>query len=182
MVVYLYVLGAILFRILPHPWNLTPVAAMFLFSGAVFKNKLNSLLVPLAALLISDYAVDLALYHGAFHWFSPFTWGAFLLIGLLGWTLRGQWSKRLGWLKVGCASLAGSTLFFLITNFGWMWWTKVSMYPHTMSGLTACYIAGIPFYMNDLVGDLAWNAIMFGSYYWLTQRHRAGATAEAEAR
>lgn len=179
MVVYLYVLGAILFRILPHPWNLTPVAAMFLFSGAVFKSKLNSLLVPLAALLISDYAVDLVLYHGAFHWFSPFTWVAFMLIGLVGWTLRGQWSKRLGWLKVGCASLAGSTLFFLITNFGV--WAVDALYPRNSAGLSACYIAGIPFYMNDLVGALAWNAIMFGSYYWLTQRHRADAMAEVEA-
>ncbi|MGH9403262.1 MAG: DUF6580 family putative transport protein [Terriglobia bacterium] len=178
MVVYLYVLGAILFRILPHPWNLTPVAAMFLFSGAVFKNKLNSLLVPLAALLISDYAVDLLLYHGAFHWLSPFTWGAFLLIGLLGWMLRGQWSKRLGWLKVGCASLAGSTLFFLITNLGV--WATGMLYPQNSAGLSACYIAGIPFYMNDLIGDLAWNAIMFGSYYWLTQRSRVSATADAQ--
>ncbi|MGH9354177.1 MAG: DUF6580 family putative transport protein [Terriglobia bacterium] len=178
MVVYFYVLGAILFRILPHPWNLTPIAAMFLFSGAVFKRKLDSLLVPLAALLISDFAVDLLLYHGTSHWFSPFTWGAFLLIGLLGWTLRGQWSKRLGWLKVGCASLAGSTLFFLITNFGV--WAAGMLYPQNSVGLSACYIAGITFYMNDLIGDLAWNAVMFGSYYWLTQRNRAAATAEAQ--
>lgn len=178
MIAFLYVLGAVLFRILPHPWNLTPVAAMFLFSGAVFKSKVNSLLVPLAALLISDYVVDLVLYHAAFHWFSPVTWGAFLLIGLLGWGLRGQWSKRLGWLKVGCASIAGSTLFFVITNFGV--WAVDALYPRNAAGLSACYIAGIPFYMNDLIGDLAWNAIMFGSYYWLTQRRPASVAAEAK--
>lgn len=177
MLAFFYVLGAILFRILPHPWNLTPVAAMFLFSGAVFKSKLNSLLIPLAALLVSDYAVDLLLYHGSVHWLSPVTWGAFLLIGLLGWTLRGDWSRRLGWLKVACASLAGSTLFFVITNFGV--WAFDVLYPRNAAGLSACYVAGIPFYMNDLVGDLAWNAIMFGSYYLLTRGARSRAAARA---
>ncbi|MGH9396660.1 MAG: DUF6580 family putative transport protein [Terriglobia bacterium] len=183
MVVYLYVLGAILFRILPHPWNATPLAAMFLFSGALFKRKSVSLLVPLAALLVSDYAVDLLIYHGAFPWFSPITWIGFLMIGMLGWTLRGKLAGKFNWLRIGGASVVGSTLFFLFTNFGWMWWTKLSMYPHTMMGLTECYAAGIPFYMNDLIGDLAWNAVMFGSYYWLTRRSRhsriSASTAEA---
>lgn len=171
MVVYLYVLGAVLFRLIPHPWNWTPIAAMFLFSGAVFRSKKQSLLIPLAALLVSDYAVDLLLYHGAYSWFSPFTWTGFLLIGVLGWTLRGKFN----WFKVAGASVAGSTLFFLFTNFGvWLSWT---MYPRSTAGLTACYAAGVPFYFNDLVGDLVWNAIMFGSYYWLT--HRKPTTAEA---
>jgi hypothetical protein len=168
MLVYLYVLGAILFRLLPHPWNVTPIAAMFLFSGAMFKRKRDSLLIPLAALLVSDFAVDLLLYHAAYHWFSPFTWIGFLLIGLLGWTLRG----RFNWLRIGGASLTGSTLFFLFSNFGWFW-TSMDMYPHNMAGLVQCYVAAIPFYRNTLLGDLAWNAIMFGSYYWLVERNKA---------
>src|SRR5579875_1280021 len=156
--------GAILFRILPHPWNATPLGAMFLFSGATFRSKRNSLLVPLAALLLSDYAVDQLIYHGAYHWFSPFTWAAFLLIGILGWTLRGKFN----WLGIAGMSVAGSSLFFLITNFGvWVGW---SMYPRSAAGLAECYLAGLPFYRNALLGDLIWSAIMFGSYYWLTQR------------
>lgn len=175
MVIYLYVLGAILFRILPHPWNATPIAAMFLFSGAMFKRNAHSLLIPLAAILVSDYVVDLWLYHGAYHWFSPFTWGGFLLIGMLGWTLRGKAS----WLRVGGASITGSTIFFLFTNFGWFWF-GADMYPHNMAGLAQCYAAGVPFYRNDLIGDLAWNAVMFGSYYWLTRPNRVGAAAAAQ--
>lgn len=171
MVLYLYVLGAILFRLIPHPWDVTPLAAMFLFSGATFRSKARSLLVPLAALLISDYAVDLLLYHGAYHWFSPFTWAGFLLIGLLGWTLRGKFN----WAKIGGASLAGSTIFFLVTNFGvWLAWT---MYPRTAAGLTASYAAGLPFYGNSLLGDLFFSAVMFGSYYWLFQRRSRAAQA-----
>jgi hypothetical protein len=164
LVLYLYILGAILFRILPHPWNATPLGAMFLFSGATFRSKRNSLLVPLAALLLSDYAVEQLIYHGGYHWFSPLTWAAFLLIGILGWTLRGKFN----WLGIAGMSVAGSSLFFLITNFGvWVGW---SMYPRTTAGLAECYLAGLPFYRNALLGDLIWSAIMFGSYYWITQR------------
>lgn len=177
MVIYLYVLGAVLFRILPHPWNFTPMAAMFLFSGALFKRRSLSLLVPLAALLVSDYAVDLIIYRGVYHWLSPITWIGFLMIGLLGWTLRGKLHGKLNWLRIGGASVAGSTLFFLFTNFGV--WAAWSMYSHTMAGLTACYAAGIPFYANDLIGDLIWNAVMFGSYFWLTRRMGSSAGALA---
>src|SRR5260221_5491060 len=41
------VLAAVL-RILPHPWNLTPVGAMALFSGAMFRNRWIAYVVPLA--------------------------------------------------------------------------------------------------------------------------------------
>ncbi len=174
MVLYLYILGAVLFRLIPHPWNLTPLAAMFLFGGATFRSKSKSLLVPLAALLVSDYAVDLLLYHGTYHWFSPFTWGGFLLIGLLGWTLRG----KAHWAKIGAASIAGSTIFFLVSNFGvWLGWT---MYPRSVAGLAACYSAAIPFYRNSLIGDLLFTAVMFGSYHWLLSRRPA--VAEGTAR
>lgn len=44
---YLYVIAAIMLRLLPHPWNMTPIGAMFLFSGATFERKSASLLVPL---------------------------------------------------------------------------------------------------------------------------------------
>lgn len=171
MVVYLYVLGAILFRLLPHPWNVTPLGAMFLFSGATFRSKKRSLLVPLAALMISDYAVDLLLYHGAYHWFSPWTWLGFALIGVLGWTLRG----KVSWRRVAAASVGGSVLFFLVTNFACF--PGLNLYPHTMAGLIECYTAGLPFFRNDILGDLAWNAIMFGSYYWLTHRKPAAEPA-----
>ncbi len=54
---YLYVLAAVVLRLMPHPWNMTPMAALFLFSGATFRSKRDALLVPLGALLLSDFAV-----------------------------------------------------------------------------------------------------------------------------
>ena len=166
---YLYVLAAIVFRLLPHPWNVTPVGAMFLFSGATFRSRREGLLVPLAALMLSDYAVVHFLYPGQFRWFSPVTWAAFVLVGLIGFALR----DRMTFGRVAGASLAGSVLFYVVTNFGV--WFRGTMYPHTPGGLAACYVAALPFFRNTLLGDLFYAAVMFGSYYWIAQRRLAPA-------
>ena len=168
---YLYVLGAILLRLLPHPWNATPLGAMFLFSGATFRSKKESLLVPFAALLVSDFAVNRFLYEGKPAWFSPWTWSAFLLIGLIGWALR----ERISFRGVAAAALCGSVSFFFITNFGV--WAAGVMYPRTGAGLSACFLAALPFLRETLVGDLAYTAILFGSYEWLRRRRPALAPA-----
>ncbi len=166
---YLYVLAAVVLRLIPHPWNLTPMGAMFLFSGSTFARKRDSLLVPLGALLISDFAVIHFLYQGRFAWFSPFTWAGFLVVGLIGWTLREK--RTVG--RIAAASLGGSVAFFLISNFGvWLQWT---LYPPTFDGLIACYAAALPFFRHTVLGDLAYTAAMFGSYHWLRQRQLAPA-------
>lgn len=168
---YLYILAAVVLRVIPHPWNLSPMGAMFLFSGGTFRSKLQAMLVPLAALLISDYAVIQILYHGRFGWFSPWNWSAFALVGLIGWTLRGRITVG----RVAAASLAGSTAFFVVSNFGV--WAGGKLYPMTAAGLGACYVAALPFFGNTIAGDLLFSALMFGSYYWLRQRHVATARA-----
>lgn len=173
---YLYILGAILLRMVPHPWNATPIGSMFLFGGATLRRKVLSLAVPLAALLASDYAVDRILYHGHYAWFSPFTWTGFLLVGLIGWSLRDKITVG----RVAGASVAGSVVFYLVSNFGvWMASGSVHpvMYSATLGGLIDCYIAGLPFFGNTLLGDLAYAALMFGSYRWLQNRRLAVAEA-----
>lgn len=168
---YLFVIAAVLFRILPHPWNVTPLAAMFLFCGATFRNKIESLAVPFAALLFSDFLVDRFLYHGVYAWFSPYTWTGFLLIGLIGWVLQSK--ITLG--RVATGSIVGSVSFFLITNFGV--WAAWSMYPRNFAGLTECYVAGLPFFRNEIIGDLAWCGILFGTYEWVKRRRMVTSAA-----
>lgn len=114
---YLFVLAAIVIRLLPHPWNVTPLGAMFLFSGATFRSKRDSLLVPLGAVLLSDYAVIHFIYGGHYAWFSPYTWTGFLLVGLLGWTLR----NKLTVARVVGTSLAGSVAFSCSATSGYGW-------------------------------------------------------------
>lgn len=47
----------------------------------------------------------------------------------------------------------GSSIFFYIyTNFGW--WLMSGMYEHSFSGLIRCYYMAIPFFRNNLMGNL----------------------------
>ncbi len=168
---YLFVLGAILTRLLPHPWNMTALGAMFLFSGATFQRKWESLAIPFVALVVSDYVVLHALYGGQYSWFMPHTWVGFLLVGLIGWGLRNDISIR----TVVAGSLTGSIAFFLVSNFGV--WVSGSLYPHNLGGLFECYAAGIPFFRNTVIGDLLYAAVMFGSYEVVRRRRMAPAGA-----
>src|SRR5207247_2925737 len=48
------ILAAAASRLIPHPPNFTPIAAIALFGGAQFSSKRAALLVPLAGLFLSD--------------------------------------------------------------------------------------------------------------------------------
>jgi uncharacterized protein DUF6580 len=143
---------------------------MFLFSGATFQRKTSSLLIPLLALVISDFVVIQVLYDGRHPWLDPFTWLGFVSISLIGWVLR----RSLSPVRLLAASLAGSLLFFVISNFGV--WARGDLYPHTWSGLATCYTAAIPFFRNTVIGDLFYAIVLFGSYYWRPQHRRTRLT------
>jgi hypothetical protein len=72
------------------------------------------------------------------------------------------------------ASVLGSVLFFLITNFAV--WYGSAFYPQTPAGLLACYTAGLAFYnqqsffINSLLGDLFYGGLLFGTYALLQRR------------
>ena len=74
----------------------------------------------------------------------------------------GRWmSRNKSMLRYPAGSLAASTLFFLISNFGvWLgpW------YPATGAGLLACYTNAIPFFGYTITGDLLFTAVLFGSW------------------
>ena len=52
------------------------------------------------------------------------------------------------------------------------------MYPKTMEGLVACYVAGLPFFRNALVGDIGYAALLFGGLRLLEWRFTALMTAD----
>ena len=138
-------------RVAPHPWNFTPVGAMALFSGAVLKDRRLALLFPLVALFAGDLFVG-------FHRLIPIVYSSFLLSVLIGRLLE----NRRTVLRIGIATLLGSSQFFLLTNFA-VWWL-LNSYPKTASGLAACYLAGLPFFWNTLAGDAAYASLFFGGY------------------
>ena len=137
-------------RLVPHPWNATPVMAIALFAGAHLPKRW-AILLPLAIVAASDLLIG-------WHNTVPFTWGAFALTGLLGWWVRQRPSPT----RIIGGALAGSCLFFLMTNFGV--WVLGELYPRTVAGLWQCYVAAVPFFRGTLLGDLVYTVAIFGGY------------------
>lgn len=158
------VFGAAALRLLPHPPNFTPIAAIALFGGAHFERKRWAFAVPLAAMLLSDSV--LAVLEGwGFHPTLPVVYGTFALIVCLGFLLR---KRRTATLAVGGAALASATIFYLTTNFAH--WAMTGMYSKTLTGLATCYIAAIPFFGPTLAGDLFYSALLFSGFAWAERR------------
>jgi hypothetical protein len=172
-VISLMVFLAAMSRLLPHPPNFAPIGGMALFGAAYYSKRYWAFLIPIASMWISDLVLNNVVYgqyFDSFVWFysgSLFTYGAFALIVLLGLrTLR-----RARVLALLFSAIAASMLFFLVSNFG-VWWSA-GMYPHTASGLWACYVAGLPFFQNTLAGDVVYTAVLFGVFEWSVWRFPA---------
>jgi hypothetical protein len=103
---------------------------------------------------------------GEFHPLMPLVYGSFVASVLVG---RGLRTRRTTW-RIGAASVGGSLLFFLVTNFGV--WAQAGWYAPTWSGLAACYVAALPFFQNALCGDLLYSAAFFGGWAWAAKCQR----------
>jgi len=144
-------------RLIPHPPNVASITAVALFGGAYLSDKRLAFLVPMAALFLSD--LILGLY--SHMWI---VYGSFALVVCIGLQLR----RRRTPVAIAGAALASSMLFFVITNFGV--WAFGSLYPKTMGGFVACYVAAIPFFQNTLMGDGLYTAVLFGGFAFAERR------------
>ena len=151
------ILAAALSRLIPHPPNMTSVTAVALFGGAYFSDRRLAFLVPLAALFLSDLV--LGFYHH-----MEIVYASFALIVCIGLWLQKDRSA----LHIAGAALASSVLFFVLTNFAV--WAEGSLYPMTLDGLIACYVAAIPFFRNMLLGDVLYTVLLFGGFALLERR------------
>ena len=149
---------AALSRVLPHPYNFTPIGAIALFGGTFLKNKKMAFIIPIAVLLFTDLLLQMINPGYAFYKGWIWVYGTFALIIPLGFYLR----KKVNIQNIAIASLAGSVIFFIVTNF--VMWVASGFYPLTTAGLIDCYMKAIPFFGGTLMGDLFYNAILFGVY------------------
>jgi len=153
----LTVLGA-LARLTPHPPNFAPVGGLSLFAGGRLRSW-QAYLVPLALMAITDPLL------GGYSFATPFVYASLLINVWIGSHLRATESP---W-RIGAAAAIGSFQFFVITNFG-TWLAPHGMYPHTLAGLSVCYVNAIPFYGRTLLSDLCYSGALFGLYAWLSRR------------
>lgn len=150
VVASLIMLAAVL-RVLPHPWNFTPIGAMALFSGSLFRNRWAAFLLPLFSLFAGDLFVG-------FHKLLLVVYASFAVSVAIGRWLGENRTVA----PIGGAVLAGALQFFLVTNFAM--WAVGGFYPRTIAGLLACYAAGVPYFWNTLAGDALYAALLFGGY------------------
>lgn len=146
---------AILGRLVPHPDNFTPLAAVALLGGAVLPARW-ALVLPAAAVIISDLIIGL-------HPLIAFTWGSFIAIALFSHF----YLKKITVMGVATASVGASALFYLVSNFGV--WLEGKLYAPTWHGLVECYINALPFFKSTLAGDLMFTAVPFGLYALATR-------------
>lgn len=168
LAIFLIVMGVTL-RVLRHygvielPPNVAPVSALAMF-GAVYLPRQWNFIIPGSLMLISDvfigfYSLPVMLV----------VYGSFGLSCLIG-----QWQRQhpsLGRIFSGC--LLGSIIFFLLTNSAV--WGFGNAYPKTLAGLYQALVAGLPYFRNTVIGDLAYTGLFFGAYqvlmvYWQRSR------------
>jgi len=151
---------AVLGRLLPHPDNIAPLAAIGVFAGAYLDRRLF-VLVPLVAALISDL-----LGPGLYSLQVMF----FVYAGLALSALCGRWFlfQRKKLTRLPITVLVSAVAFYLVSNLG-PWW---AYYEHSVSGLLTCYANGIPYLFRTLAGDGMYCLIFFGLYETLIQNQQ----------
>jgi hypothetical protein len=157
-IVLCFIFFAAVVRILPHPWNFTPVGAMALFSGAKLGRSWKAFLSPLAALFCGDLFTGL-------HRLMPVVYLSFCISVLIGIAFRNRQSMK----PLSLATFLGALQFFVVTNFGL--WALSDFYPHSLVGLSTCYIAGIPFFGNTFAGDALYTVVLFGGFSLVERFH-----------
>ena len=133
----LIILAIIIFaaftRLIPHPPNFTPIIAIGLFGGAYLKDRRLVFLIPIITMIIADIILG---FHGTMIW----VYGSLVIISMMGILLQNRTTLK----NCTIATLGGSLLFFLATNFGV--WIMSGFYEKSILGLFTCFAMALPFF------------------------------------
>ena len=167
-VLSIIILLAAFTRIMPHPPNFSPMAAIGLFGAAHFAKKWQAFFIPLIGIWISDLVINNYVYSissSNFVWFySGFYWQyiSYILIIFAGLFI---FNRGISLTKMFGGMISSSGIFFLVSNFGV--WAGGTMYQKNFGGLITCYAAGVPFIHNTIISDVLFTTVLFGTYYLL---------------
>lgn len=151
-IIFCLVAFTVAVRLSPHLPNMTPVTALA-FVGSLYLGRRAAILMPLLALLLSDFIV------GFYDWRIMLSvYGSFAVIGVMSWAVRGHRAV----LPIGLSVIGASLLFFIVTN-GAVW-AFSPWYEKSISGLLYAYELGLPFLRNMLVGDIAYTAALVAMF------------------
>ena len=166
MAAFIVLLLAALSRLVPHAMhgvglNFTAVGGGLLFFGARRNRSLAAgwqAAIAVAVMALTDIYLTTVTFGLHFDVVSYLpTWAWYAAVCLVGGALL----RKTTVLRVAAGVLASATSFFLISNFA-VWAGAQVAYPHSVYGLGLCYVAGLPFYMNDLVSTTLTAGALFG--------------------
>lgn len=155
--------------------NFSPLGAMALFAGTYFASRYKAYLSPLLILFISDLILMQTLFaefrSGLLYQGWQWTYGSFVLMVGVGDVLKKGSTLRsilLGGLLAGCAH-------FVLSNFGVWLNNGIDLstgiaYTRDLSGLTACYVAAIPYFKNLLLGNWIYGTLLFGGFILMQRK------------
>ena len=189
IILILIVLAAATMRVINAwavvPWaNFPIIGAVAIFSGSYF-TKSRAIMISLFTLLLSDIVINLGVYSGKFGvltggWY--WTYLIFFLIVVVDWLIMRKVTVK----RFLVAGVVSALMHWLLSDL--MLWINGSTDLRTMKplsrgvdGLIQCYIQGIPFLRNYLVGTLVYGAIMFGIFEWI-KRSNPASSAIASAK
>ena len=141
-----------LLRILPHPWNFTPLLAGALYLGTKFNWWKSSLLV-VSSMVLSDSILG----------FHSMSLEIYMILAVI--SLGGQFLKSFNFKKTLGISFASSLVFFFLSNL--LVWNSSGMYSHDLGGLIQCYSMAIPFFHNTLISTTLYLYAFFGLEFLL---------------
>lgn len=166
LAIALITLVVLLGKLIPHLPNFSPMQSMALLGGAYITRKYLAYILPIVLIYVTDFVLNNTIYriyypdHEGLVFFSDYmlvVLPSILLIVALGQFFL----KRFKTEKLILTALAGSVLFFLITNFG-AWISPTSIYSKNIAGLLQSYIAGIPFFRASVLSTLLFTLLSFG--------------------
>ena len=139
-------------RLLPHPPNFAPTAAVTMFGCMLFSRRWHTCAVVASAMLVSD-------------WFIGFyDLGVMVTVyaALLAPIAARRWLRKATAVRVGTVAVLSGVGFYLTTNAAV--WFFTNTYPANLQGLAASYVAGLPFLRWTLLGNLFYSAVLFGVF------------------
>ncbi len=153
---YLLIVAIAVLRLeLTHPYNLIPIFSALMFFGACRPTREFGIVV--LGLIGLDIFITTHHYGYGLAPDQALTWMWYLAAVNLGAAALG---KTFSIKRVMGSSLFLCISFFVVSNFSvWFEW---NMYPKTLSGLAACYVAALPFFRNSLVAELLCSSLLFG--------------------
>lgn len=129
-------------RFIPHPPNFTSTIAIAFYLPALFGTRY--IIVALTAFILSDLIIGI-------HFLLIFTWASIIIIGLISRYFKNIYFRI-------CGIFSSCIIFYFISNFGV--WLLTDIYAENFEGLIMCYIMGLPFLKNSLLGSLFFTAFI----------------------